>query len=77
MSILRRFAKALTSSKKAMASVVTGIIALVAPTARRHGVDITPEVVEQIIVVGSAYVVGQGIADHGKEAARVNMGITK
>lgn len=72
MSLLKRFVRAVTSSRKAVASVATGTVALLAPLLRRIGVDITPEQVQQVIVIGSAYVLGQGIADHGVAAAKVH-----
>jgi hypothetical protein len=77
MSVLKRFVKAITGSKKAMTSVATFLFALIAPSARRAGIDISPEDVQHAIVIGSAYVVGQGIADHGKEAKRLELAAKK
>ncbi len=58
------------SSKKAMALIV-GIIT----TILINVVGITPEqadvVTKAIEILASAYMVGQGIADHGKEAAKI------
>ena len=71
MSSLKRFVKAITSSKKAMVSVAAAIFAFIAPTAHRYGVNITPDDVEKGLLVASVYVVGQGIADTGgKERVR-------
>lgn len=60
MSFLKRLGRALAdilTSKKAIAAV-SGIVA--------HKIGADPEVVGSI----AAYVVAQGIADHGKEAAK-------
>lgn len=72
MSVLKRFARALLGSKKAVASAATAVLALAAPVLRRIGIDVTPEQVQQVIVIGVGYVAAQSIADHGKEAAKVH-----
>lgn len=60
--------KNLVSSKKFMIMAATILMAL----ASKLGLNIDPEMLTQIIAVVSAYLVGQGIADHGKEAAKIN-----
>ena len=59
--------KSLFSSKKfvVMASSV------VAYTASRAGLDVSQEAANTAMGVVGAYLVGQGIADHGKEAQKV------
>jgi len=66
MSLLRRFARALVSSKKAVAATATAVFAATAPTLRKLGIDIGPEQVEQVIVVAATYIGAQGLADFGK-----------
>lgn len=61
MSFLKRLGRIvgdLLTSKKAIATI-SGIVA--------HGLGADPTVVASL----AAYVVGQGIADHGKEQAKV------
>lgn len=71
MSILLRFLGAISGSKKATAAVATVAFLFLAPLLTRLGLTITEAEIEKVIVVLSAYLVGQGIADHGKEAAKV------
>jgi hypothetical protein len=77
MSVLKRFVKAITGSKKAMVALGTFVFGMVAPSARRHGVDISPDDVDLAIKIGIGYLVGQGLADHGKEAKRLELAAAK
>lgn len=56
------------TSKKFIVAVVGVIIAI----AGRHGLSLDPQTVEHVVYLFVAYLLGQGIADHGKEAAKVN-----
>lgn len=61
----------ISESKKARALVV-GLIALaVIPLASRVGIEVDKTAIEHGIMLLVAYIVGQGIADNGKEAAKV------
>lgn len=71
MSILKRFVSAIAGSKKAVATVAGALFTLLAPVARRYGVEITEEQVLEVLGLIGAYVIGQGVADHGKEAAKI------
>lgn len=60
------FLRDLLTSKKAIAAIAGVIVAAVG----RIGLDLDTEVVTQIIAPLIAYIVGQGIADAGKEAVK-------
>ena len=59
--------KDLFSSKKAL--VMLAAIAVAAGS--KLGLHLDPDLVNQILAISGAYIVGQGIADHGKEAAKI------
>ena len=59
--------KQLLSSKKAIAAVTGVLVSVVG----RWGLDLPVDAVNQIVGVIAAYIVGQGIADAGKEAVRL------
>lgn len=65
------FLKSLLTSKKAAAMVAAVIMQVVG---KKLGLDETQ--VQGIVYSIIAYIVGQGIADHGKEAAKVQAGNT-
>jgi hypothetical protein len=62
--------RSLLSSKK--------FIVLIAATAvyvlSRFGLEVAQEDAERVVLLASAYLVGQGLADVGKEAAKLNGG---
>ncbi len=58
--------KALFSSKKFLVMLAGVAVAV----ASKLGLAITPDLVNQILALVAAFVVGQGIADNGKEAAK-------
>jgi len=62
--------KALLGSKKFLVMLAGVIVAILA----KVGVPIDPDLVNQVVGLAAAYIVGQGIADHGKEAAKVTAG---
>lgn len=68
MSIVIRFLSAIAGSKKATAAVATVVFLFLAPVLTRIGLTVTAEEVEKVIAVVIAYLIGQGIADHGKGA---------
>jgi hypothetical protein len=59
--------KDLLASKKAIAGIAGAVMILVG----RLGLDIDSELVTQFVSLVIAYIVGQGIADHGKEGAKI------
>lgn len=59
---------ALFSSKKFLVMLAGVVLAI----ANKLGLDLDPELVNQILALVGVYIVGQGIADRGKEAAKVN-----
>jgi hypothetical protein len=73
MGTLKRFGKALFGSKKAVAALVGFVMNLAAPFARKHGLEgvLTPDAVTSATAMLGTYMLGQGIADHGKEKAKV------
>jgi hypothetical protein len=63
--------RGLFDSKKS-AVLVAGIVIFLGA---RFGLDIPREDADIIAYMVSAYLVGQGIADHGKEAAKLKGGV--
>ena len=57
----------LLKSKKALTAIAAAIVA----GAAKIGWDVTTDELMPILTPLMAYVVGQGIADHGKERAKV------
>ena len=60
----------LISSKKAIASV-SGVIVSVLVLKLGIGEDQAKEIAQAVVALTVAYVVGQGVADHGKSAAQI------
>jgi hypothetical protein len=60
--------KDLIASKKFIVMLVTIAVAV----ASKLGLNLDPDMLTQIIALAGAFIVGQGIADHGKEAAKIN-----
>lgn len=58
-------------SKKFLVFLATVIVAVGNKLAGHFGYELDPDTVNQFIAIAGAYIVGQGIADHGKEAAKV------
>lgn len=56
------------ASKKALALIAGGIVAGCA----KFGWNVSNDMVMAIFAFVGTYIVGQGVADHGKEAAKVN-----
>ena len=62
--------KGLLSSKKALAAIAGVVVTLVG----QLGIDLDTDALVVLITPIVAFVVGQGIADNGKEAAKVASG---
>ena len=62
--------KGLLSSKKALAAIAGVVVTLVG----KLGIDLDTDALVILITPIVAFVVGQGIADNGKEAAKVALG---
>ena len=62
--------KGLLSSKKALAAIAGVVVTLVG----KLGLDLDTDALVLLITPIVAFVVGQGIADNGKEAAKVALG---
>jgi len=60
--------KEMITSKKFIAAVAGIIVTLAA----KKGLDIKPDYVNPIVGMIVAYIVGQGVADHGKAAAHIS-----
>jgi len=65
--------KALFSSKKFLVMLAGIVLA----SANKLGLDLDPELVNQILALVGVYIVGQGIADRGKEAAKTSSALEK
>jgi uncharacterized membrane protein (DUF441 family) len=59
--------KQLLSSKKAIAAVTGVLVSVVG----RWGLDLPADAVTQIVAVICSFILGQGVADAGKEAVRL------
>jgi hypothetical protein len=68
-SMLIRILKEFIGSKKAVALLV----GLLTTAVTSYGWDVPPETIEKFVQLLIGYMVAQGIADHGKEAMRVQM----
>ena len=64
--------KQMFQSKKAIAMMVGTVVALTG----HIGLNLEPDAVAAILTPVMAYIVGQGVADHGKEKARMENGNT-
>lgn len=60
--------KKLVASKKARAAIAGVIMAVAGP---RLGLNETQ--VQEVLAILGLYILGQGVADHGKEAAKAKM----
>lgn len=76
MSLIKRFVGAIVGSKKAVAATSGVLFALLAPVARRVGLDISQDQVLQVLGLLAVYIGGQSVADHGKEAAKIAAPVT-
>ena len=63
--------KALFSSKKFIAALAGVVAVLVASLLGKAGVAVDDARLTEILAMLAAYILGQGIADHGKGAAEV------
>lgn len=67
---IKGVAGALFKSKKFVGMIVGMIVALAA----KVGLEVDDETVTKLVMLAASYVLGQGIADHGKEAALISGG---
>jgi len=72
MELLQRFLSAIAGSKKAVATIATVLFVLVTPLLAKVSVTVTEDELEKVVALVIAYLVGQGVADHGKEAAKIH-----
>lgn len=71
MDILKRFLSAIAGSKKAVAAVAAVLFVFLAPVLGKVGLTVTEDELQQVLGVVIAYLVGQGLADTGKERAKL------
>ncbi len=64
---MKEMLKALIGSKKFMTALVSCLVGLAA----KVGLELSPDEITAILSPALAYIVGQGVADHGKERAKV------
>lgn len=69
MSAIWLMIRELLTSKK----FVVFVAGLLITFAAKYGLNLDPDMVQNVIYMIVAYLVGQGIADHGKEAAKVQV----
>jgi hypothetical protein len=60
------------SSKKALAYLSLGVVVIGNKLVGHFGYELDASQVALIVGAGAAYIVGQGLADHGKEAAAIS-----
>lgn len=58
------------ASKKFLAFLVTLVVVVGNAILKRFGLELDNEQVALIVGAGAAYILAQGVADHGKEAAK-------
>jgi hypothetical protein len=63
------------NNKKASALIVSGAVIAAKAVGKKAGFDVPEDTVKEVLFAASTYIVGQGIADHGKEAAKVTQGL--
>lgn len=69
MSAIWLMLRELATSKK----FIVFVVGLLVTFAAKYGLNLDPEMVQNIIYTIVAYLIGQGIADHGKEAAKIQV----
>ena len=64
----------LTALKDLLASkkFLVMLTAIAVAVASKLGLNLDPDMLTQIMAMAGTFIVGQGIADHGKEAAKIN-----
>lgn len=55
--------------------VWTAVLGLLTAVGAKYGLNVDPEVYWAIVGVITALILGQGLTDHGKEAAKIATGI--
>lgn len=63
--------RALFASKKFIAAIIGIVVAVGA----RYGLNLDPDLVREIVLILIAYILAQGVADHGKDAAKINAAV--
>lgn len=71
MNTIKKIISTIASSKKAIATIAGVLLAILSPLARKVGWDLTQSEIEWSLALIASYVVGQGIADAGKEKAKI------
>lgn len=66
---MSQFLNDVFTSKKAMAALATLLVIIL----QALGLPITEDMMNQILFIAGSYIVGQGIADNGKEAAKLKL----
>lgn len=69
MSAIWLMIRELLTSKK----FVVFVAGLIVTLAAKYSFNLDPEMIQNIIYTIVAYLIGQGIADHGKEAAKIQV----
>lgn len=72
--LVQRFVAAITGSKKATAFVLGLVFLLVTPWLAKAGIEVTDTEKKLVVAALIAYLVGQGLADVGKEAKKIESG---
>ena len=74
MKYVKMIFEVIAESKKARALIV-GILALaLVPLGAKVGVEVDAALIDKGVMLIAAYLVGQGIADMGKEKAKIEAG---
>lgn len=73
MIFFKHAIQAIFQSKKATAALAGVLLTLLSPFAHRIGWQLTGDQVASVLVILGSFIIGQGIADAGKERAKIEM----
>ncbi|MBA3841162.1 MAG: hypothetical protein H0X39_00825 [Actinobacteria bacterium] len=62
----------LLASKKFLAFIVTALVVVLSPIVGVLGFEVDPQKLALFVGAAAAYILSQGIADHGATAAKIN-----
>ena len=73
MNFLKLAMQAIFQSKKATAALAGVLLTLLSPLAHKIGWQLTGDQVASVLVILGSFIIGQGIADAGKERAKIEL----
>lgn len=73
MNFVKYAFQAIFQSKKATAALAGVLLTLLSPFAHKIGWQLTGDQVASVLVILGSFIIGQGIADAGKERAKIEL----